>query len=131
MYRLGSTAKASSKGVKNSWNLTFDMSGGTKARSGLRNVRSMEGLEASFEGGTDKLQLMNARVDHLLDEALALKPDDRSALVVALLDSLDGEDEATVTKAWADEIRRRKDERRSGAASAVPWAEARARLTAL
>ena len=91
----------------------------------------MEGLEASFEDGTDKLAPMNARVDHLLDEALALEPDDRSALVVALLDSLDGEDEATVTKAWADEIRRRKDELRSGAASAVSWAEARARLTAL
>ena len=94
-------------------------------------VRSMEWLEASLEDGTDKLAGMNARVDHLLDEALALAPDERSALVVALMDSLDGEDEATVTKAWADEIRRRKDELRSGAASAVPWAEARARLTAL
>ena len=91
----------------------------------------MEGLEASFEDGTDRLPPMNARVDHLLDEALALEPDERSALVVALLDSLDGEDEATVTRAWADEIRRREDELRSGAASAVPWAEARARLTAL
>jgi len=91
----------------------------------------MEGLEASFEDGTDRLPHMNARVDHLLDEALALEPDERSALVVALLDSLDVEDEATITKAWSDEIRRRKDELRSGAASAVPWAEARARLTAL
>jgi putative addiction module component (TIGR02574 family) len=91
----------------------------------------MEGLEASFEYGADKLPAMNARVDHLLDEALALGPDERSALVVALLDSLDGEDEATVTKAWADEIRQRRDELRSGAATAVPWAEARARLTAL
>ena len=91
----------------------------------------MEGLEASFEDGTDKLRHMNARVDHLLDEALALDPDERSALVAALLDSLDGEDEATVTKAWADEIRRRKDELRSGASSAVPWVEARARLNAL
>jgi putative addiction module component (TIGR02574 family) len=91
----------------------------------------MEGLEASFECGTDKLLAMNARIDHLLDEALALEPDERSALVVALLDSLGGEDEATVTKAWADEIRQRKGELRSGAATAVPWAEARARLTAL
>jgi putative addiction module component (TIGR02574 family) len=91
----------------------------------------MEWLEASFEDGTDKLAAMNARVDHLLDEALALGPDERSALVVALMDSLDGEDEATVTKAWADEIRRRKAELRSGTASAVTWAEARARLTAL
>jgi putative addiction module component (TIGR02574 family) len=89
------------------------------------------GLEASLEHRTAKLACMNARVDHLLDEALALGPDERSALVVALMDSLDGEDEATVTKAWAEEIRRRKDELRSRAASTVPWTEARARLTAL
>ena len=74
---------------------------------------------------------MNARVDHLLDEALALDPDERSALVVALLDSLDGEDETATTKAWAEEIRRRRDELRSGAATAVPWEEARARLNTL
>jgi putative addiction module component (TIGR02574 family) len=74
---------------------------------------------------------MNARVDHLLAEALALEPDERSALVIALLDSLDGEDEATVSGAWAAEIRRRKAELRSGAVQAVPWPEARARLSAL
>ena len=74
---------------------------------------------------------MNARVDHLLDEALASEPDERSTLVVALLDSLDGEDEATVAKTWAEEIRQRKDELRSGASTVVPWAEARAPLTAL
>ena len=78
-----------------------------------------------------RLLLMNARVDHLLDAALALEPDERSALVVALLDSLDGEDEATVARAWAEEIRQRKNELRSGAATVVTWAEARARLTAL
>jgi putative addiction module component (TIGR02574 family) len=74
---------------------------------------------------------MNARVDHLIDEALALAPDERSAVVVALLDSLDGEDDATIGKAWADEIRQRKNALRSGAAQAVPWAEARARLSSL
>ena len=74
---------------------------------------------------------MNARVDHLIDEALALAPDERSAVVVALLDSLDGEDEVTIAKAWADEIRQRRDALRSGAARAVSWAEARARLNAL
>ena len=74
---------------------------------------------------------MNARVDHLIDEALALDPSERSAVVIALLDSLDGEDEASVSKAWADEIRQRKSDLRSGAAQAVPWAEAKARLSAL
>lgn len=74
---------------------------------------------------------MNARVDHLIDEALALAPDERSAVVLTLLDSLDGEDERVVAKAWAVEMRQRKAELQSGAAQGVPWAEARARLAAL
>ena len=83
------------------------------------------------QGETAKLKCMNARVDHLIDEALTLDPSERSAVVVALLDSLDGDDEALVAKAWADEIRQRKSDLHSGAAQAVPWAEARARLSAL
>jgi putative addiction module component (TIGR02574 family) len=74
---------------------------------------------------------MNARVDHLLDEALALTPDERSALIVALLDSLGSEDEPEVAKAWAAEIERRREELRTGAAQVVTWADARARLRAL
>ena len=74
---------------------------------------------------------MNARVDHLIDEALQLSPDERSALTLALLDSLDGNDEAAVSKAWADEIRLRRAALRSGAAKTIPWDEARARLSAL
>ena len=80
---------------------------------------------------TARLWRMDASVDHLIDEALALAPDERSAVVLALLDSLDGEDEATVTKAWSDEIRQRKSELRSGAARAVPWDQAKTRLSAL
>ena len=74
---------------------------------------------------------MNARIDHLIDEALALDPNERSAVVVALLDSLDGEDEAAAAKAWAIEIARRKADLRSGATQAVSWTDARARLGAL
>jgi putative addiction module component (TIGR02574 family) len=74
---------------------------------------------------------MNARIDHLLDEALALARDERSALIIALLDSLEGEDETTIGKAWADEIRRRKNDLRSGTTQAVSWSEVRARLSAL
>ena len=70
---------------------------------------------------------MNAHVDELIDEALA--PDERSAVVTALLESLDGEDEAIVAKAWADEIDKRRADLRSGVARAVPWSEARAQLT--
>jgi putative addiction module component (TIGR02574 family) len=74
---------------------------------------------------------MNARVDHLIDEALALPADERSAVALALLDSLGGDDEAAVSQAWADEVRRRRQELRSGAVRAVPWEEAKARLSAL
>jgi putative addiction module component (TIGR02574 family) len=74
---------------------------------------------------------MNARVDHLLDEALSLPTDERSALVVALLDSLEGSDDASVSDAWRTEIGRRRDALRAGTISPVPWATAKARLSAL
>ena len=91
----------------------------------------MEWLDACRLNGTDKMPRMNARADQLLDEALALEADERSVLAFALLNSLDGEDETAAAKAWQAEILRRKDELRSGAATAVPWVEARARLAAL
>jgi len=74
---------------------------------------------------------MNARVDHLLDEALGLPTDERSALVVALLDSLEGSDDATVSEAWRAELTRRRAELRAGQVRAVPWADAKARLGSL
>ena len=80
---------------------------------------------------TARLKFMNARIVHLLDEALFLSTDDRSALVVALLDSLEGSDDACVSDAWRQEIRRRRAGLRDGTIVPVPWAEAKARLTAL
>ncbi len=74
---------------------------------------------------------MNARIDYLLDEALSLPTDERSALVVALLDSLEGSDDASVSDAWRQEIRRRRAGLRDGTIVPVPWSEAKARLTAL
>ncbi len=74
---------------------------------------------------------MNAHVEHLLDEALTLPTDERSALVAALLVSLEGTDDAQVADAWRVEIARRRAALHAGAVTAVPWAEARARLTAL
>lgn len=47
---------------------------------------------------------MTARVDHLLDEALGLPADERSALTVALPDSLEGSDDSAITDAWRKEI---------------------------
>lgn len=74
---------------------------------------------------------MNAHLDHVIDEALALIPQERSALLLALLDSLEGGDESAISAAWSAEVAKRKADLRSGAINAVPWAEARARLSAL
>ncbi len=74
---------------------------------------------------------MNARTDHLLDEALDLTADERSALVAALVDSLDGSDEAEVSKAWQQELIRRQEALRSGAVQPVPWSDVKARIRAL
>jgi putative addiction module component (TIGR02574 family) len=74
---------------------------------------------------------MNARVDHLLDEALGLPTAERSALVVALLDSLEGSDDSAISDAWRQELKKRQAELRAGAVKPVPWAEAKARLSAL
>lgn len=63
----------------------------------------------------------------ILDEALALPPEEREALVDALNESL----EATgISTEWKDEIRRRIEAIERGEASLVPWDEVRARLRA-
>jgi putative addiction module component (TIGR02574 family) len=74
---------------------------------------------------------MNTKVDHLLHEALELPDSERSALVVALIDSLNGSADAAITEAWREEVLRRREAHRAGAVEATPWAEAKARLAAL
>jgi putative addiction module component (TIGR02574 family) len=74
---------------------------------------------------------MNPNIDQLISEALALSPDERSALALTLLDSLDVGNEAEVSAAWAVEIQQRRSDLRTGATRSSPWAEVRARLSAL
>jgi putative addiction module component (TIGR02574 family) len=74
---------------------------------------------------------MNARVDHVLDEILALPAEERSAVAAALLDSLEDADSATISDAWRAEVKRRRDELRSGAVHALPWSEVKQRLGSL
>jgi putative addiction module component (TIGR02574 family) len=74
---------------------------------------------------------MSARVDNLLDEVLGLPVEERSALAVALLDSLETADEATVSKQWRAEVNRRRAELRAGRVQAAPWSEVRQRLDLL
>jgi putative addiction module component (TIGR02574 family) len=71
---------------------------------------------------------MNARVDQLLDEVLALPVDERSAVAVALLDSLEEADADTVSNAWREEVRRRRDQLRAGAVRPIPWVEVKQRF---
>ena len=86
-----------------------------------------------FSRGTRgaRLNRMNARVNHLLDAVLALPVEERSALAVALLDSLETADEATVSELWRVEVNRRRAELSAGRVRAVPWAEVRQRLNSL
>lgn len=74
---------------------------------------------------------MNARIDRLLDEALGLPTDERSAFVVALLDSLEGADDATVSEAWRAEVEQRRAQLRAGQVRATPWPDAKARLRSM
>lgn len=89
------------------------------------------GKAVTEHGLSAKLSPMNAHVDHILDEALGLPPDERSALTVALLDSLEGSDDSSITEAWRQEIGARQAALRAGTVKAVSWAEAKARLSAL
>jgi putative addiction module component (TIGR02574 family) len=75
-----------------------------------------------------RLDAMNARVDQLLDEVLALPVDERSAVAVALLDSLEEADADTVSSAWREEVRRRRDELRAGKVLPIPWVEVKQRF---
>ena len=74
---------------------------------------------------------MNARVDHLLHEALELPDNERSALVAALLDSLEGSSDPSISEAWREEVRKRRQALRDGSVRAVPWAESKARLSGM
>ena len=82
-------------------------------------------------GLSARLCCMNAHIDHILDEALGLPPDERSALTVALLDSLEGSDDPSITEAWRQEIKARQAALRAGVTKPISWAEAKARLSAL
>jgi putative addiction module component (TIGR02574 family) len=74
---------------------------------------------------------MNARVDHVLEDVLRLSADERAAVAVALFDSLEAVDEASIAEAWRAELLRRRQELRAGIVKAAPWSEVRARMSAM
>jgi len=62
---------------------------------------------------------------------MALDPQERSALALALLDSLDGANEAAVADAWTKEVRVRLQRLRDGTDKAIPWSQVRDEIDAL
>ena len=76
---------------------------------------------------------MNAHVDHVLLEALALAPEERSLVALSLIDSLqgDGVPDDAVTASWVAEARRRNDDISAGHAQALPAAEFRSWFNSL
>ena len=71
---------------------------------------------------------MEPAVSKILDDALALPPEARAAVVVRLVDSLDEAVDADSEAAWLVEVERRLGQIDSGDVSAVPWAEARRQI---
>ncbi len=71
---------------------------------------------------------MTEAARHIIDEALKLKVAERAEVAAELLASLDGEPEADIEKAWADEIQRRIERIRNGTAKGRPWSEVRSDL---
>ena len=67
----------------------------------------------------------------ILDEALALPPEERADLAATLIDSLDEDEAEAVDEAWAQEVQRRVHEVESGAVETVSWSEARKRMLSL
>lgn len=78
-----------------------------------------------------RLNSMNARADHILDEALALPDDERSVVAIALLDSLENANPDSVSEAWRAEVKRRRDDLHAGNVRATPWAEVKQRYRTL
>jgi putative addiction module component (TIGR02574 family) len=64
---------------------------------------------------------MSQKVAEVLDKAMALSIDERGLLIDRLVESLDdAPPEEGVDEAWADEIKRRVDEIRTGKVKMIP-----------
>ena len=72
---------------------------------------------------------MTPQVSEVLERALMLSTQERGLLIDRLIESLDeGPPEEGVEEAWAEEIKRRVDDIRSGKVEMIPGQEIRRRL---
>ena len=74
---------------------------------------------------------MNSRIDQLIHEALELPAEQRSTMLFALLDSLEGCSDGLITEAWRVEVKQRRADLAAGLIQPVSWVGAKARLLAL
>jgi len=70
---------------------------------------------------------MTPEVSKLLEQALALSPEEQEALADSLISSLGDKVDPGVEAAWREEIARRIAELDSGEAKTIPWEEVRRR----
>jgi len=73
---------------------------------------------------------MSRDAGEILKEALALPAEARAALADSLWESLEQGSDEGAAEAWRQEVKKRLAELDSGAVTAIPWPEARARLLA-
>jgi putative addiction module component (TIGR02574 family) len=74
---------------------------------------------------------MTPQVSEVLEKALTLSTHERGLIIDRLIESLDeGPAEEGVEVAWADEIKSRVDDIRSGKVELIPGEEVRRRLAA-
>jgi putative addiction module component (TIGR02574 family) len=76
--------------------------------------------KVKWAGEADMAQ-MSPKLAEVLDKALELSSDERGLLIDRLVESLDdAPPDEGVDEAWADEIKRRVDEIRSGKVKMIP-----------
>ncbi len=73
---------------------------------------------------------MTQKADTLFAEVLSLAEAEREELIVRLLESFDGGEDADAGSAWGEEIKARLDDVRAGRETPVPWDEARKQMLA-
>jgi len=74
--------------------------------------------------------VMTEAADRLVEQALAMSPNERAAIAARLIASLDSQVDEGVELAWQGEIQRRMAETDRGEVDLIPWEEVRVRLKA-
>ena len=85
-------------------------------------------MSVDWQRGSPYNISMTREATELLEKALRLPPKARAALIVSLIESLDGTSDEDAEVAWQAEIDRRARALDEGDVKLVPWAEARRQI---